>query len=89
MHLLVTDKYETSGAHLHMLVNIPVTFYDSGSYPTHKNLGRKRSVGYIVNNSRAITLHLLGTDKYETSGAHFHMLVNIPVTFYDSGSYTF
>ena len=46
-------------------------------------------VGYIVNKSRAITLHLLGTDKYETSGAHLHMLVNIPVKFYDSGSNTF
>ena len=33
----------------------------------------------IVNKSRAIPLHLLGTDKYETSDAHIHMLVNIPV----------
>ena len=33
------------------------------------------SVAYIVNKSRAITLHLLGTDKYETSGAHLNMLV--------------
>ena len=37
----------------------------------------------------AITLHLLGTDKYKTSGAHLHMQVNIPVKFYDCGSYTF
>ena len=58
-------------------------------YATHENLGRTCTVGYIVNNSRAITLHLLGTDKYETSDAHLHMLVNIPVKSYDSGSYTF
>ena len=43
----------------------------------------------VVNESRAITLHLLGTDKYETSGAHLQMLVNIPVKFYDSGSKAF
>ena len=70
LKLLVTDKYETSGACLHMLVNIPVTFYDWFiyflRYATHENLGQTCSVGYIVNNSRAITLHLLGTDKYET-----------------------
>ena len=47
-------------------------------------MGRTCSVGYIVNKSRAIILHLLVTDKYETSNAHLHMLVNIPLRFYDA-----
>ena len=58
------------------------------------NLGYARHkiacyVSYIVNKSRVITLHLLGTAKYKTSGSHLHMLVNIFVKFYDSGSNTF
>ena len=55
-------------------------------YAQHKNACY---VGYIGNKSRAITFKVLVTDKYETSGAHIHMLVNIPVKLYDSGSYTF
>ena len=47
------------------------------------------SVGYILTKSRVITFHLLVAAKHETPGAQLHMLVNIPVKFNESGSYTF
>ena len=65
----------------HMLLEICATqdFGTDGKY----------CVRYILTKSRAITLNLLVAAKHETPGAQLHMLVNIPVKFYECGSYSF
>ena len=74
-----------------MLVNIPLKFYESGSY-TFGDIYAPHKIAYAVRyiwtKSRAITLHLLVAAKRETPGAQLHILVTIPLKFYESGSYT-
>jgi hypothetical protein len=81
-----TQKYPS--AQLHMLINIPVRFYDSRSNIFWVMCDTSWKL-QIYTKSRAITLKLLKISSRKYPVAQLHMLINIPVRFHDSRSITF
>jgi hypothetical protein len=69
-----------------MLINIPVKCYDSRSNTFELHATQVENCK-IFTKSRAITLKILKIFRQKYPGAQLHMLINIPVTFHDSGKY--
>jgi hypothetical protein len=74
----IQTKYP--GAQLHILINIPVKFYDSRSNTFWGTCDTSWKLQNFTK-SRAITLKLLKISRRKYPGAQLHMLINIPIKF--------
>jgi hypothetical protein len=86
--ILNKSRRKYPGAQLHMLINIPVKFYDSRSNTFWITCDTSWKLQNFIK-SRAITLKILEISRRKYRGAKLHMLINIPVKFHDSRSDTF
>jgi hypothetical protein len=77
-----------SGAQLHMLINIPISFMTLGHILFDLHATQVENWNFFTK-SRAITLKILKKSRRKYPGAQLHMLINIPVKFHDSRSNIF